>query len=163
MAITLCPFILFQMSHSPKSRGIHSMTLMRYLLLLLLVLCSTLGDVFLSRGMKQIGRISPTRWHDLLFAVTNPWVMVGILLLLVFFSSYLSSLSWADLSYIMPATSFGNVFTALLAKFYLHENIPVARWLGILLITFGVGFVARGPSLTVRPAPEAALPEKSNP
>lgn len=128
------------------------MTIRRYLMLLLLVLASTIGDGVLSRGMKQIGEINAARWHELLFAVTNPWVTLGIFLLIVYFVSYMSALSWADLSYIMPATAFGNVLTALFAKYALHEQIPFTRWLGILLITFGVGFVARGPSLTVKPS-----------
>jgi hypothetical protein len=31
------------------------------------------------------------------------------------------------------------------------------RWAGIALITIGVGFVAQGPSLTERPAPDSAV------
>jgi drug/metabolite transporter (DMT)-like permease len=131
----------------------NTMNARRYLVLLILVLGSTLGDVFLSRGMKQIGQITISRWHDLLSAITNPWIALGISLLLVFFASYLAALSWADLSYLMPTTAFGNVLTALLARFTLGEHIPLARWAGILLITLGVGFVARGPSLSVAPVP----------
>ena len=141
------------------------MTMTRYFMLLLLVLASTIGDGVLSRGMKQIGEISASRWHELLFAVMNPWVALGVSLLIIYFATYMSALSWADLSYIMPATAFGNVLTALFAKYALHEQIPFTRWLGILLITFGVGFVARGPSLTVKPNAKAdelrAAPEKS--
>jgi uncharacterized membrane protein len=130
---------------------IQTMTRWRYLLLAVMVLASTFGDVLLKRGMSQIGVITPSRWHDLLFAILNPWITLGVLLLLVFFATYLSALSWADLSYIMPATAFGNVVTAMLARQMLHEEISITRWIGILLITFGVGFVARGPSQTVVP------------
>jgi len=101
--------------------------------------------------MRQIGEITVSPWQDLRFAATNPWILVGTLLLIVFFASYLSALSWADLSYIMPITGFGNVLTALFAKFMLHEQIPFTRWTGILLITLGVGFITGGPSLTVTP------------
>lgn len=132
-----------------RRRHIHTMNVWRYLVLLAVVMGSTLGDVFLSHGMKQLGHITVSRWHELLFAASNPSIALGTLLLIVFFSSYLTALSWADLSYIMPVTAFGNVMTALLAKFALHEQIPASRWAGILLITFGVGFIARGPSLTV--------------
>lgn len=132
-----------------RRHHIHTMNVWRYLVLLVVVMGSTLGDVFLSHGMKQVGHITVSRWHDLLFAATNPSIAAGTVLLIVFFSSYLTALSWADLSFIMPVTAFGNVLTALLAKFALHEQIPVSRWTGILLITFGVGFIARGPSLTV--------------
>jgi drug/metabolite transporter (DMT)-like permease len=61
---------------------------------------------------------------------------------------------------VLPATAFGNVIVALLSKFWLHEQISVARWAGIVLITVGVGFVAHGPSRTERPG-DAALAEGS--
>ncbi len=133
-----------------KPEHVYSMNARRYLVLLIVVIGSTLGDAFLSRGMKQLGEITFSRWDDLLLAISNPWVAGGTLLLVLFFTSYLSALSWADLSYIMPATAFGNVLTGLIARFALHERIPVTRWAGIFLITAGVGFIARGPSLTVK-------------
>jgi len=79
----------------------------------------------------------------------------GIALLIGFFASYLTALSWADLTFVLPATAFGNVIVALFARFWLHEEISLARWAGIALITLGVGFVAQGPSLTERPSPAA--------
>ena len=150
-------------------RHVNTMNARRYLVLLVVVLGSTLGDVFLSRGMKQIGHITASYWRDLTLAITNPWVVLGTLLLIAFFASYLSALSWADLSYIMLITAFGNVLTALLARFMLHEHIPLTRWTGILLITFGVAFVGSGPSLTVThvesgdPAGAAAPSRSSKP
>jgi drug/metabolite transporter (DMT)-like permease len=89
----------------------------------------------------------------LIAAVFTPWIALGIVLLIGFFASYLTALSWADLTFVRPATAFGNVFIALLAKFWLHEAISLERWAGIVLITLGVGFVAQGPSLTERPTP----------
>ncbi len=109
---------------------------------------STLGDSLLARGMKQIGALSLHDIHGLLLAVLNPYVALGILLLLAFFASYMSALSWADLTYVLPATSISYVLVALIAYFRFHESISPTRWLGIALITAGVGFVAAGPSLT---------------
>jgi drug/metabolite transporter (DMT)-like permease len=63
----------------------------------------------------------------------------------------MTSLSWADLTYVLPATSVSYILLTLLAKFYLHETISLARWLGVLLISAGVGFVTQGPALTHRP------------
>lgn len=142
----------------PAARHLHTMSLVRYLLLALIVIGSTLGDVYVAKGMKQIGEISVHRWRDLLFAPLNPYVALGVALLAMFYFSYLASLSWADLSYIMPATTFGYVLTALLAHFMLGEKIPVTRWIGIAMITFGVGFITGGPSLTVTPTPEGVSP-----
>ena len=77
-----------------------------------------------------------------------PWVLVGIVLLLGFFASYLTALSWADVTFVLPATSFAYVVVALLSRFWLHEQITPARWLGIFCIVAGVGFVTRGPAYT---------------
>jgi len=123
-------------------------TFRKYLVLAGITVFSTLGDSLLARGMKQLGGISLHDISGLLLAILNPWVTVGILLLLAFFASYMSALSWADLTYVLPATSLGYVLVALIAHFSFHEEISPTRWLGIALIAAGVGFVAAGPSLT---------------
>jgi len=105
----------------------------------------------LSHGMKQVGSISLHHLPSVILAVLNPWVAVGIVLLLAFFATYMTALSWADLTYVLPATSLGYVILALVARFVLHEHVSALRWLGIVLITGGVGFVAGGPEITVHP------------
>ncbi len=106
------------------------------------------GDVLLSRGMKDLGNISLNNWPHAITALFNPWVALGTLLLVGFLAGYTSALSWADLTYVLPATSLGYVLVALLSLFFLGEHITLTRWLGILLVTAGVGFVAGGPSYT---------------
>lgn len=106
------------------------------------------GDIALSRGMKDVGQISLDHLGELVSAVFTPWVGAGILLLLLFFVSYLTALSFADLTYVLPATAIGYILMALMAKFFLHENISAQRWVGIALITAGVGFVTSGPAQT---------------
>ena len=113
----------------------------------------------LSHGMKQTGGISLHHLQSVILAVANPWVAVGILLLLAFFASYMSALSWADLTYVLPATSLGYVLLALIARFALHEQVSWMRWLGIALIAGGVGFVAGGPALTSHEQDRSREPE----
>ena len=132
------------------------LTLRQYLILAMVAVCAPLGDTCLSRGMTELPSISATHPGALIAAVFTPWIGGGIALLIAFFASYLTALSWADLTFVLPATAFGNVIVALLARFWLHEPISLERWAGILLITVGVGFVAQGPSLTERPAHERA-------
>ncbi len=119
------------------------------------VIFGALGDVALSRGMKAVGAVSLSHWTEVIAAVFTPWVGAGIILLLGFFASYLAALSFADLTYVLPATSVGYIIMALLARFFLHENISPLRWAGIVLIAAGVGFVTRGPAQTTTP-PEAS-------
>jgi len=117
------------------------------------------GDTLLSHGMKEVGPISRHRLPQIFLVILDPWVALGILFLLGFFSAYMVSLSWADLTYVLPATSLGYVVLALIAKFALHEEVSRSRWLGILLISAGVGFVTRGPALTHPPKAEKVNPE----
>jgi drug/metabolite transporter (DMT)-like permease len=131
----------------------------QYLILGLVALCAPLGDTCLSRGMTQLPAISLAHPATLIAAVFTPWIAIGIALLIGFFASYLTALSWADLTFVLPATAFGNVIVALLSRFWLHEAISWERWSGIFLITLGVGFVANGPSLTERPSPAAEIPK----
>lgn len=123
----------------------------------LVALSAPLGDTCLSRGMTSLPSISLAHPLSLVSAVFTPWIAAGIVLLIGFFASYLTALSWADLTYVLPATAFGNVIVALLSKYWLHEPISLQRWAGIVLITVGVGFVAHGPSLTERPAANEAV------
>lgn len=124
------------------------MTFRKYLVLAGVAVFASIGDSMLSRGMKDIGQVSFSRLSDLILAVRDPWIVGGILFLLAFFAAYMTALSWADLTYVLPATSIGYVLLALIAKFVLHEHITMLRWLGILLIAIGVSFVASGPELT---------------
>ncbi len=125
-------------------------------------LCAPLGDTCLSRGMTHLPPIEITHPATLIAAVFTPWIAIGIALLIGFFASYLTALSWADLTFVLPTTAFGNVLLALLARFWLQEPISMQRWAGIFLITVGVGFVANGPSLTERPAPQTSSPDVSS-
>lgn len=117
----------------------------------------------LSHGMKQAGNISIHHLQNVVLAILNPWVAIGILLLLAFFAAYMNALSWADLTYVLPATSLGYVLLALVAKFALHEQISMLRWLGIALISGGVGFVAGGPALTAHPQTESSAKNPKEP
>jgi len=132
----------------------HTLKPAQYLVLLAVMLTASVGDTLLSHGMAQVGPVSLAHLGALFTALKNPWVIVGILCLLGFFASYLTALSWADLTFVLPSTAFGYVVVALLSKFWLHESISIYRWLGILLIVCGVGFVANGPSRTEHPGAE---------
>jgi drug/metabolite transporter (DMT)-like permease len=133
------------------------MTLRKYLVLGLVTLTSAFGDTSLAIGMKRLGPVSLSHPGALLSALRTPWVSGGVLLLLLFFASYLTALSWADLTFVLPATSLAYVVLALLSRFWLHEQISAARWLGVALITAGVGFVTLGPACTPRDSVDPAF------
>jgi drug/metabolite transporter (DMT)-like permease len=141
----------------------HRLSPNQWMILGLVALSAPLGDTCLSRGMSHVAPISLAHPGTLIAAVFTPWIAVGIALLIGFFASYLTALSWADLTFVLPATAFGNVIVALLSKFWLHESISWQRWAGVILITVGVGFVAQGPAVTERPAPQPAAAVEEEP
>ena len=138
----------------------HRLTTNQWMILGLVALSAPLGDTCLSRGMTHLAPISLAHPGTLIAAVFTPWIAIGIVLLIGFFASYLTALSWADLTFVLPATAFGNVIVALLSKFWLHESVSWQRWAGVILITAGVGFVAQGPAVTERPTAQPAAVEE---
>jgi drug/metabolite transporter (DMT)-like permease len=118
------------------------------IILILVPVCASLGNACLDKGMKGLPELSLAHPMALILVVFTPWVALGIALLIGFFASYLTALSWADLSYVMLATAWGNVLVVLISHFVLHEPASWQRWFGVLLITVGVGYVAPGPSRT---------------
>jgi len=120
----------------------------KYLLLVAVAVFAASGDVCLARGMRDFGALSLANLSGLLWALLNPWIVFGIVLLILFFTCYLTALSWADLTYVLPATAISYVMMALLAQHVLHEQVTTKRWIGIALVTLGVGFVAAGPERT---------------
>jgi drug/metabolite transporter (DMT)-like permease len=126
----------------------HTLTPQQYGILGTVMLTASFGDALLSRGMAQVGAVDLGHPGLLFHALFNLNIVAGIFLLIGFFASYMTALSWADLTFVMPATAFGNVLIALLGRFWLHEHLSLSRWLGILLLTSAVGFVANGPART---------------
>jgi multidrug transporter EmrE-like cation transporter len=131
------------------------LTVTQYAVLLAVMLTASVGDSCLKRGMDQVGSVDVHHLGLLWHALFNPYVDVGILLLIGFFASYTTALSWADLTFVMPATAFGYVVIALMGRFWLHEQLSLSRWAGVALIVCAVGFVAGGPSRTEHPSLDA--------
>ena len=111
------------------------------------IICQTLGDVCLTKGMKSIGEINTLNpielFHIGVQIFTNPFIGLGIAILTVFYFLYLAALSWADLSYVLPVTAFGYTLNAVMAKWLLHEQVSLTRWVGTLVICIGVAVVSR--------------------
>jgi drug/metabolite transporter (DMT)-like permease len=126
----------------------HRLRPSQYAILVAVMLTASVGDTLLSHGMSQIGPVDLHHLGLLFHALANPFIIAGIVLLIGFFASYMTALSWADLTFVMPSTAFGYVVVALLSRFWLHEYLSIYRWTGILLIVCAVGFVAGGPSRT---------------
>ena len=116
------------------------------LLIGLVVLGGSAGDVFITKGMKQLGEISTLNLRRLLGifgrALTNKYVLIGVLCMAVSYFSFLGALRLADLSLVLPATSVSFVITTIAARLFLKETISATRWAGILLVCIGVALIS---------------------
>ena len=131
---------------------------MKTLIVLFIAICAqTLGDVYLKKGMNSIGEVStldPVELFNIgLQVFTNPLIWLGILLLCVFFGLYLAALSWADLSFVLPVTSFSYAMNAFMSWREIGEHVSLARWAGTMIICIGVAVVSRTEQKTTRPEP----------
>ncbi len=115
------------------------------LMVLMVVFSNAAGDVFLTKGMKQVGDVSALNRLELLRTIKrvagNLNFIFGVACLAVSFFSFLTVLSWANLSFVVPATAIVYVVTVLGAKFFLKEQIDRMRWAGTLLVCFGVALI----------------------
>ena len=118
-----------------------------FVLVLIAAVVGGTGHVMLSKGMKTIGDLTEAPSSMLggmiLRAVASPWLLLGLGLQAAFFFMYLTLLSRADVSKILPMTAFDYIVVAVLASLILAEPITPARWTGIGFIVLGVVLVSR--------------------
>jgi drug/metabolite transporter (DMT)-like permease len=125
-------------------------------LILVSIILGPLGNVFLGKAMKGVGSVTSARILDLApiasRVLTSGYIWLGIACLLGFFIVHMMLLTWADYSYVQPATSLSYLSISVLSYLLLGEMISPLRWLGVTVICFGVFLVGRtSPSTTGAP------------
>jgi uncharacterized membrane protein len=93
--------------------------------------------------MKGVGKGDHAGVGFLIAAISNCYVVIGTLMMMAYFGLYAYALSKADISFVLPITAMSYLFVATLAKYFLHEPVSPARWIGAGVITIGVVIVAR--------------------
>jgi drug/metabolite transporter (DMT)-like permease len=125
-------------------------------MILISIILGPLGNVFLGKAMKSVGAVSSARIVDLApiatRVLTSGYIWLGIACLLGFFIVHMLLLTWADYSYVQPATSLSYLSISILSYLLLGEIISPLRWLGVTVICLGVFLVGRtSPSTTGAP------------
>jgi uncharacterized membrane protein len=118
------------------------------ILLLLIVVAGTGGELCVARTMQAVGPATDLRPAGLIRlivrALQNGWMWLGFLLMAVGFFSLLEMLSLEDVSFVVPVTALSYGFGALGGKVFLREQVTRRRWAGVLLVCLGVGLVLVG-------------------
>jgi drug/metabolite transporter (DMT)-like permease len=126
-----------------------------YTLIGLLICFGPVGDLLMSKGMRGVGTPMSFGGAALLDyglrVFSSPLVWLGTACMIGFFVSYTSLLSWADYSYVQPATALTYGIVALLGKYILGEKITLLHWMGILVVCVGVGIIGYTSPATTEP------------
>jgi len=116
--------------------------------ILIVVLFSVVGDILMTRAMKQVGDMHELWRRSGVVTIvgrvlSNANFFLGVSAMAVAFFSLLFALSWGDVSLVAPAaaslTFIGNAFAA---KVFLHEKVDRRRWLAATLVAAGVALLA---------------------
>ncbi len=114
------------------------------------ILAQSIGNVALSKGMKVVSgganEAADFSIGMIFQAMQTPSIWIGILLLILFFAMFSLSLTWADLSFVLPVISLSYIINVAMAHQFLGEHVSQTRWAGTLLICLGVILVSRSGS-----------------
>jgi drug/metabolite transporter (DMT)-like permease len=116
-----------------------------FLLLVVIVVAGTGGELCVTRAMKEIGEVHDFRPAALvrfiLRAVKVRWMWLGIAMMTVAFFALLAALSFENVSFVVPVTALSYAAGAVGAVLFLRERISLQRWVGVLIVCAGVTIV----------------------
>lgn len=117
------------------------------IVMLIAVTAGTIGDILLAKGMKEVGDLSAMNLRGILNvafqALTTPKLIIGTIMLSIFFFLWLAVLSWEDLSVALPMQALNYVLVAFLSQYFLHEVVTPMRWAGTILVCIGVMLITK--------------------
>ncbi len=115
--------------------------------MILAVSAGTIGDILLAKGMKEMGDISAMNLRGILNvaiqALTTPKLILGTIMLAIFFFLWLAVLSWEDLTVALPMQALNYVLVAFLSQYFLGETVSAVRWAGTILVCIGVMLITK--------------------
>lgn len=116
--------------------------------IVVVVFFSVVGDVLMSRAMKQVGdfHVLVKRsgvWMVVGRILSNTSFFLGVTAMALAFFSLLFALSWGDVSLVAPASaSLTFIGNGIAAKIFLHERVDRRRWIAASLVAAGVALLA---------------------
>ncbi len=116
------------------------------LILLIGLVFESTGVVLLKKGMTQIGEVRSINAREIgrvvKTGVRSPQILLGVFFEALFFLCLLILMSQSDISFLWPLTGLSFVFATIAAMWFLHEQVSPLRWIGVVLIMIGAGFIS---------------------
>lgn len=117
-------------------------------LILLSVTLAAVAQLTLKQGMNHVTASSgPLKLNaaSLADVVSTPQVWLGLFLFGLSAFVWLAVLSRTSLSFAYPFASLTYVLILLFDRFWLHQQVPVVRWVGVFFIMVGIVLIAQTP------------------
>lgn len=122
----------------PASTKKHAIFGKTAIVTLVVIGTNVFANYALTLGLRQVGVVESWSPWPYIHAFARPWVAIGVVFMIAWLTTRLSLLSWADLTYVLPVTSFSYVLSAAVGAFYVREQVSALRWAGISIITVGI-------------------------
>jgi|ERR1041385_2243300 uncharacterized membrane protein len=139
------------------------------LLLILLVglVFESTGVVCLKKGIDSLGEIKSISVAEVArivkAGVTNGQILLGVLFEALFFLCLLVLMSKSEISFLWPLTALSFVFATFAAIWFLGERVSAVRWVGVILIMIGAGFISYSEHCRPKPGNEGPAAPASRP
>lgn len=134
------------------------------------LICESAGVVLLKKGINQIGDVNSYTAAEIFRVVksglTSQMIWLGIFFEALFFIGLLVLMAKSDISFLWPLTGLSFVFATFSAMWFLHEQVSPVRWVGVVLIVLGAGFISYSEHAKEKPVPAVAnqtAPSANNP
>ena len=117
------------------------------LLIIVSVSISAVAQVCLKLGMSGEMVVDAIKagdiWQIAISTIQSGWVLTGLFLYVVGAIIWLFVLARVDVSYAYPFVGIGFIFTMVLGKIFLGDQITAIRITGTLVVVVGLAMVAR--------------------
>lgn len=120
-----------------------------WILIGVVVLASTTGDVLSAQAMQKIGDFGKLRQHVgiggvVIAVLRSPRFLLAVAFMAISFFTLMMALSWADVSLVVPATAALTFLTnAVAAKIFLYERVDKRRWIAAAFVAAGVALLSQ--------------------
>lgn len=120
---------------------------MKWILVLILIASTTVGDVARAHGMKKHGEVRefhPGAIRRALGALArNKWVILSTASMAIGFFTFIRLVSIAPLTFAVPMSAASLIPETILARVFLRERVDWRRWAGVALVAAGVVLISR--------------------
>lgn len=116
-----------------------------FIFVIITVFLNAASQLLLKVGISRVGKVSFDTANIIklvLGALTNGYIMLGLITMTVSMVTHILSLSRFDVSFVFPFISFAYIIVAVWGVVFLGEQFNMTRYIGIAVILAGTIILA---------------------